>query len=35
MAFEVKNGALAGAEEPKTPASKPVKSTTDKKEDAE
>ena len=35
MAFEVKNGALAALEETKTPATKPVKTTTEKKEDGE
>lgn len=35
MAFEVRNGALAAEETPKTPAPKPVKKeTTDKEGDA-
>jgi hypothetical protein len=35
MAFEVKNGALESETPAKTPAPKPVKETTDKKEDGE
>lgn len=35
MAFEVRNGALESETPTQTPAPKPVKQTTDKKEDGE